>query len=135
MIDHIASAHDFPIPSEAGQQQQTPQRSEAAHCFFRRHISGVISRMSNPLFIVTTPGERHRQPQLLGRFYTSDHSPLSTAEKHLICNRLNVAFEDGLLFESTALACGDALIGRAPDCTLPNGRKFWVYRPDERMPR
>lgn len=90
--------------------------------------------MSNPLFTLTTPGEAHRAPELLGKFYTSDNSPLSSAEKDLICKHLNLAFDDGLLFEATALACGDVLIGRPPDYTTKEGRKFWIYRRNEQLP-
>jgi hypothetical protein len=49
--------------------------------------------MSNPLYTVSTP-ERHRAPKLLGKFYTNDLAPLSRGEKHLICEHLNLAFED-----------------------------------------
>jgi hypothetical protein len=88
--------------------------------------------MSNPLFTVSAP-ERHRAPKLLGKFYTNDLAPLSRGEKHLICEHLNLAFEDELFFEATALACSEAAIGRPPDYTLINGRKFWIYRPDQQL--
>src|SRR5258708_5565523 len=89
--------------------------------------------MSNPLFTVSTP-ERHRAPKLLGKFYTNDLASLSRGEKHLICEHLNLAFEDELLFEATAWACSDAVIGRPPDYTLTNGRKFWIYQSDQQLP-
>jgi hypothetical protein len=92
--------------------------------------------MSNPLFTITTPGRPNQPSRLLGKFYTSDPTPLSTAEKHLLCQHLGVTFriEDGLLFERTAWSCEDALIGRTPDYTLIDGRKLWIYRPDEPLP-
>jgi hypothetical protein len=89
--------------------------------------------MSNPLFTVSAP-ERKRASKLLGKFYTNDLAPLSRGEKHLICEHLNLAFEGELLFEATAWACSDAVIGRPPDYTLTTGRKFWIYRPDRQLP-
>jgi hypothetical protein len=103
----------------------------------RHDFRVLISIMSNRLFTITAPGTPNRQPQLLGKFYTSDPAPLSTAEKNLICQHLGITFrtfEDGLLFEPTAWACDDALIGRSPDYTLIDGRRLWIYRPDEPLP-
>jgi hypothetical protein len=92
--------------------------------------------MSNTFFTITTPEAPNRPPQLLGRFYTSDPAPLSTALKYLICKHLGVtfsAFEDGPLFVTGG--CDHALIGRPPDYTLIDGRKLWIYRPDEPLPK
>jgi hypothetical protein len=91
--------------------------------------------MSNTFFTITTPEGPNRPPQLLGSLYTSDPAPLSTAEKYLICKHLGVnfnAFEEGPLFETRP--CGDTIIGRLPDYTLIDGRKLWIYRPEEPLP-
>jgi hypothetical protein len=86
--------------------------------------------MSNPLFAVRKLGEM----ELRGRFYSTDPSELSIAEKHLICQHLGFYLEDDILFEPTAWSLGEALIGRSPDLTMRNGRQFWIYRPDEQLP-
>jgi len=86
--------------------------------------------MSNPLFTVRKLGEM----ELRGKFYSTDPSELSIAEKHQICQRLGFYLEDGILFEPTAFSCGELIIGRGPDITTESGRRFWVYGPDERLP-
>ena len=93
--------------------------------------------MLNPLYTISTTEAQNQPSRLLGKFFTSSRDPLSTAEKFLICKHLGVtfsAFEDGPLFEPTASGYSDATIGRPPDYTLIDGRKLWIYRPDEPLP-
>jgi hypothetical protein len=72
--------------------------------------------------------------ELRGKFYSSDPSELSIADRHLICQCLGFYLENDILFENTARACGELIIGRGPDITTGSGRKFWVYGPDEQLP-
>jgi len=79
-------------------------------------------------------GQKAGEMKLRGKFYSNDPSDLSTAEKHLICHHLGFLLEDDILFEPTAWSLNDVLMGRSPDYTTKSGRKFWIYRPDERLP-